>query len=94
LSFGSFQASSRFPKTRSIDTMGSLESELNFDDYTLWQYSNDAFVEAVEDSRSLQAMIESLLNGVQRSHDNMQQRLNAKQEPSLIEKIHLRHIEG
>ena len=57
------------------------------------RFSNDLFIEAVEDAKSLQAMIEDLLDIVQRSYDDIQKIVSTKEMPTIFERFHLRHVE-
>ena len=70
-----------------------LASDLILDENAGWRFSNDAFTEAAEDSMSLQAIVDNLLDFVLRSYDDMQQIVEATEEPSPFEMFRLRHIE-
>ena len=70
-----------------------LASDLILDENIRWRFSNEAFVEAAQDSMSLQAIIDNLLDCVLRSYDDIQQTLETKEEPSQLEMSRLRHVE-
>ncbi|KAL6719994.1 hypothetical protein ACLMJK_001915 [Lecanora helva] len=71
----------------------NINSNLILDESIPWNFSEEAYAEAAADSRSLQAIIESILDWVQSSYENIQQTIVAKRGASEFERLYLRHIE-
>ena len=73
--------------------IASLDLGFHSNEHSYWGFPDEALIEAIRDAMILQAMIESLLDSVQRAYENLQQKVGAQEEPSLFEKFRLRHVE-
>lgn len=73
--------------------VANFDSNLILDENVRWKVSGEALNEAAEDSKTLRAIIDSLLDRVLRSHDTMQQEMEAKEASTISENPHLRHME-
>ena len=73
--------------------VATLDLDFAPHEHTRFGYPDEAYMEAIEDAKSLQAMVENLLDCVRHSHDEMQRALEVQQDSSLVEKLQWRHIE-
>ena len=73
--------------------VASLDLETYPNEHDHWDFPDQALIEAIKDTIILQAMIESLLDSVQRAYEDLQLKVGAQEEPSLFEKFRLRHVE-
>lgn len=72
--------------------MATSTKLVNCDDFEHWK-DDQYFLEAVEDSKTLQTLTNNLLYGIQSTQYELQQQSQTKDELSLLEKFHLRHVE-